>query len=214
MKNFFNYEGSFYRFMNKMGNMIVISLLFVVTSLPLITLIPSLSALYYATVKTVRAENGYPLKEYMKAFKRDLKNGVVLSLLFIIIGLVLYVDLRYVSQSQSLFGAISFGVLSLLAFIWLSLLIYMPIVWSRFSLRKFELFKRALLMVFRHLPVTLILLLSLLVVGVAVYLIPMPLLFIFPSLWVFGVSFLFEGVLRKYMPVDALGDLEKWYINM
>ena len=61
MKNFFKYEGSFYRFMNKMGNMIVISLLFVVTSLPLITLIPSLSALYYATVKTVRAENGYPL---------------------------------------------------------------------------------------------------------------------------------------------------------
>lgn len=213
MKNFFKYDGRYYRLMNKTGNILLISFLFIVTSLPLITIIPSLSALYYATVKTIRTENGYPSKEYLRAFRREWKPGVFMSILFLIVGIILYIDLRYVAQSSSLFGAISFAVLNLIAFIWFSLLIYMPVVWSRFKIPLFDLFKQSLFMIFRHLPSTILFVISYLAACVAVFLIPIPLLFLIPSLLMLGMSYIMENIFKKYMKEAAL-DSDKWYINI
>lgn len=211
MKNFFAYEGKYYQFMNKLGNLMGISMLFILTCLPIITIIPSLSALYYTTVKTQRAGNGYLVQEYKEAWKRELKQGIKINLCFIITVVVLILDIWYVAQSETLFGAISFAVLVLLLFVWLALLIYLPIVMSRFKLSSFALFKMSLTMSFRHLPSTLLFMVLYIGSALILYLMPIPFLMILPALLVFGMSYLMERILKKYLAAEVLDSRQSWY---
>lgn len=213
MKNFLKYDGKFYQFMNTFGNLVILNLLFVLTSLPLITLVSSLSALYYATIKTVRSGTGYPVQEYIAAFKRELKTGIVWGVLLLITAIILYIDISYVSQSPTVFGAISFAVFCLLAFIWVSFFIYGPIVLSRFSLKRFDLFKLTIVMLFRHLPYTVLLVIGYLIVGLLIYLMPIPLLFVLPSLLIYAVSFVIEKLFKRYVKEEPEAE-EKWYTNL
>ncbi|MDE1549968.1 YesL family protein [Jeotgalibaca caeni] len=211
MKKFFAYEGKYYKVMNRIGNLIGISVLFIITSLPIITLVPSLSALYYTTVKTQRIGNGYPAKEYWKAWKRELKQGILLNILFLVTGIILLIDMLYVFQSGTVFGAISFAVLSFLVYIWLALLIYVPILLSRFSLSSFEVFKLALSMQFRHLPFTILFIGCYLIAAFVLYLMPIPTILLLPALVMYSLSFLIEKILKKYLSPEALSDEQKWY---
>lgn len=214
MKKLFKYDGLFYRFMNKFGNLIILNLVFILTSLPIITLVSSLSALYYATVKTVRTENGYPVKEYWNAFKREIKKGLVMGTLLILSGIVLYIDLLYVSQLETMFGAISYAVLILLSLICITLFIFFPIVLSRFNLSLFELFKLTTFMMFKHLPYTIILFILFVAGGIVIVLVPIPLVFILPSVILFLSSFLFEKLFKKYMAIDEDVVESKWYFEL
>ncbi|MGO4938321.1 YesL family protein [Fundicoccus sp. Sow4_H7] len=211
MKNFFAFEGKYYQFMNKLGNLMGISMMFVLTSIPIITIVPSLSALYYTTVKTQRTGNGYPVQEYKAAFKRELKQGMIFNLCFIISAIVLVLDIWYVTQSETLFAAISFAVLVLLFFIWIALFIYLPVLLSRFNLSSFALFKMSLMMLFRHLPYTLLFIIIYLLAVLILYLMPIPFLIILPAVLMFGISFLMERILKKYLASEVLNEGQSWY---
>ena len=213
MKKLFKYDGKFYRFMNKFGNLIILNFLFILTSIPLITIVSSLSALYYATVKTVRTENGYPVREYFEAFKREIKKGLIIGTALVLAGIILYIDLLYVSQSPSLFGAISYAVFILLALICFGLLIYYPIVLSRFKLKTMELLKLALFMLFKHLPSTILLFIIYIAAGLLILLIPIPLVFVVPSVMLFFSSFITEKIFKHYMSIDE-NEEHKWYFEL
>lgn len=213
MKKLFKYDGKFYRFMNKFGNLIILNFLFILTSIPLITIVSSLSALYYATVKTVRTENGYPVREYFEAFKREIKKGLIIGTALVLAGIILYIDLLYVSQSPSLFGAISYAVFILLALICFGLLIYYPIVLSRFKLKTMELLKLALFMLFKHLPSTILLFIIYIAAGLLIVLIPIPLVFVVPSVMLFFSSFITEKIFKHYMSIDE-NEEHKWYFEL
>lgn len=213
MKKYFKYDGKFYSFMNKFGNLMILNFLFILTSLPLITLVSSLSALYYSTVKTVRTENGYPAREYIKAFKREIKKGLIMGTLLVLAAVILYIDLVYVAQSPSLFSAISYAVFILLSLICFGLFIYYPIVLSRFKLDAFALFKLSLFMLFKHLPSTILLFLIYGASGLLVLLIPIPLVFIIPSFMLFLTSFIVEKLLKNYIKIDE-DEEYKWYFEL
>lgn len=213
MKKLFKYDGKFYRFMNKFGNLIILNLLFLLTSIPLITIVSSLSALYYATVKTVRTENGYPIREYMEAFKREIKKGLLMGTALVVSAVILYIDLLYVSQSPSLFGAISYAVFILLAIICFGLLIYYPIVLSRFKLKTMELLKLSLFMLFKHLPSTILLFIIYIAAGLVILLIPIPLVFIVPSVMLFFTSFITERIFKSYVSIEE-NEEDKWYFEL
>ena len=64
MKGLFSADSGIGKALTKIGELVILSILWFVTSLPVITIGVSTTALYYAMVKSVRMDRGYFIKEY------------------------------------------------------------------------------------------------------------------------------------------------------
>lgn len=91
-------QSKFYSLGNKLGDLIIISLLWLVFSLPIITLGPSTSALYYATTRRFYHNSQAPRKDFMHSFRMNLKQGVLLTLICIVYGGLIVFDI-YVARN-------------------------------------------------------------------------------------------------------------------
>ena len=57
MENFFSLDGKFFRFINKFTSLIALNFLFIITSLPIITIGVSFYALYQTNLKLSQIQN-------------------------------------------------------------------------------------------------------------------------------------------------------------
>jgi uncharacterized membrane protein YesL len=76
------------RALDVFGNLFILNLLFVLTSIPIITIGASLAALYSVTLKMVRREEGAVVKSYFAAWKANFKQAT-LSWLAVFVVLVI-----------------------------------------------------------------------------------------------------------------------------
>lgn len=212
MDKIFGQDTVFFRFTNHVGNMVIVTLMWLVGCLPIVTIGPSTIAMYYTTVKCIRRGEGYVTQEFFSAYRRNLKNGIPMTVAFLIAGVVLAVDRIYMDQVQSAAAAAFSLGYTLLTLVFLGLAVYVFPVMSRFTMQPLACFRLALLMVFRHLPST-VLMITALILGVClVVLVPAPMLFIVPGACCYGESFLMERLLRQYMAEPATEeDAQKWY---
>lgn len=129
MDRFFNQDSPLYRFLNRLGDLILLNLLFIVTSIPLVTIGASLSALYTVTLKGVRKEDSYIVRSYFAAFKENFKKATCLWLLLAAVWLVLGIDVFVIAKRNGplVFMGGVFGV------IWLLITIYAFALQARFE---------------------------------------------------------------------------------
>lgn len=76
--------------LTRISDLLVASVLFCVTCLPLVTIGPSLAALYHTVVKVVRKERGKVFATYFAAFRANFRQGFVLGLIclgYLLVGL-------------------------------------------------------------------------------------------------------------------------------
>lgn len=212
MGDFFSADGSFFKVMNKVGNIFYVSILWLLCCIPVVTIGAATIAMYYTMVKVVRRENGYVSKEYFRVFKENLKNGIIMTIFFLVAGLVLYIDRAYMDSFGTQGAAVVSLLYTLLILVVLGLFQYLFPVMSRFTMGKLESFRLAGIMVFRHLPTTIALILIMLAGFCIVMLIPIPMIFVVPGTCCFFSSFLMEKILLKYMAKPQTeSDKEKWY---
>jgi len=81
--------------MGKLFDTVALSIVYVLVCIPIVTIGPATSALYYSTVKSIRRDRSYPIKEFFKAFKRDFKQSFIVGLILVVVGLILYVDVKF-----------------------------------------------------------------------------------------------------------------------
>ena len=68
MKNLFNVENPVWVFMGKLVDMLILSGLWVICSLPVVTIGASTAALYYVTLKLANNEEGYTVRSFFFFF--------------------------------------------------------------------------------------------------------------------------------------------------
>ena len=96
MGNLFNMDNAFFRFMGKLFDVVALNLVFIIVCIPIVTIGPAISALYYASVKSIRRDRSYPIKEFFKALKRDFKQSFIVGLILVLAAAIIYVDIRFV----------------------------------------------------------------------------------------------------------------------
>ena len=64
MNSMFGPETKFFKVTNQIGNILLVSVLWLIGCIPVITIGTSTIAMYYAMVKAVRCEEGYVTKEF------------------------------------------------------------------------------------------------------------------------------------------------------
>lgn len=138
------------RFLDKLGDTLILSLLWLVCSLPLVTIGASSTALYYATIKSIQNE-GSVVKDFFRSFRQNFKQSLPLTLLGGGIFALLYADLRFLTVGQP---ANMQGFVGTAGFLTIAILSYAYPLLARFEWNLGGLLKTSVLMSIAHLPKT------------------------------------------------------------
>ena len=218
MNSFFATDGPFFTFITKAGQVIILTVMCLVFCIPVITVIPALSALYYGIMKSVRRERGYVHKEFLRAFKHGLLKGILLTLMYGGFTGAIIFNLYIVDESNITFIA-SYVVLLVLTA--MSFVHIIPVL-SRFNMKIIDMIKLTFHMSIRHFLSTVLLTAGLLLtVFLQIRVLPIATITFLPGTWIYISTFLSEKVMRGYMEkiIDAEGkenqpdDADKWYLE-
>lgn len=219
MNNLFNMDNGFFTALGKICDMIFLSVVWVLLCIPIITIGPANTAMYYATVKVIRKERGYLFREFFKSFRLNFKRGAIVGVILTVIFIILAIDLIWAwgaLNTDDKKAPILFGVFAALTLMAINFSIYVFPVLSRFDMTVKHLIKAAAFMSLKHLPYTLGMLVIVVISFIGVFYMPI-LVFILPAAAVFVNSFLMERVLKKYMPKseEPEGEIKKdeWYMD-
>ncbi|MBQ6230251.1 MAG: YesL family protein [Eubacterium sp.] len=208
----FSPDSLFSRFMNTLLDIIVIGLLWLICSLPVVTIVASTTAAYYAMAKVVRHKTGYVFKEFFRSFKANLKQSVLPVIIFIIVIAVIVMDVIYVWNNRSKTNDALFVILVGIAFLFLSCSVYFCPFLSRFTKRNRELFRLSAFSAFRFLPITAAIIIAVIIAGMGLYLMPWMIVFL-PGIIFFFLTYPMEYVMRAFMKKPEKGSPEEdiWY---
>ena len=91
---FFSWDGRFMGILNGFGELIMLSVVFLVCCIPIVTIGPAVTSLYYAVIKSVRRGRGTPLGEFFSSMKRTMGKGILITVEIIAVGAALYIGYR------------------------------------------------------------------------------------------------------------------------
>ena len=209
---FLDVDGPVVTFLTKAGELILLGVIWLITSLPVFTMGTATTALYHAVVKSVRHERGYPVREYFKAFKKHFKKGTIITLIMLAWTAGLYFFNRESAHIEVSLQTMSAKLLVILVILTLSIAVYLFPILSRFRVSVGQAFNMAFIISGQHFVVTLIHVAAMGgLVYLVIYILPLLTLLFLPSFWLFFSSFLMERVLKSYMPEPTEETGDEWY---
>ncbi len=198
------FDNPIMRGIGRLADFIVLNVLWVICSIPVITIGASTTALYTVMLKLVKNEEGYIAKGFLKAFKENFKQSTVMWLVFLVMGIVFIVDF----MSLKLMPDKAAAALQIL-FLFMGALIVAASVYAFALQARFEntvknTLKNALILVFAKLPYTVLIIIITIAPVLATFLTVQTLVIGF-TVWLFaGValvawlnSFLLRSIFRK-----------------
>lgn len=211
MNGIFNYDGKFARALQKVADVIIVSVLWIVGCLPLITIGASTTALYYTAIKAVSKE-GTVVKNFFKSYKENLKQSIVIEVILLIVAYIMYLNWKIVFQMSG--GGSVFKIVYFVVLIWLvPIVCYIFPLLARFALSTKLLFVNAFVLSFKNLPKTIFIVLTsmlpivCLVVRVDYVIKMLPLIVVaVPGLIAYLNATMFVKIFEPYMPKEEAED--------
>lgn len=206
LENVFNMDNPLFRLINRIADMIVLNVLFVISCIPLVTIGTALTAMYYVAINTWGREDGYIFKMYVKSFKENWKQSTVMWLIMLVVGIVLSVDVWFWVSQWKTTGASMYKPLTVISVV--MLMVYLMIftfVWpllAKFRNSNVGTVKNAFAMVLTHVPETILIWLIFGAMALLVYLIPLArvaVLFIGVSMVAYLQALVFRHILKPYL---------------
>ena len=199
-----------FSFLNLLGQLILLSILWTVCCLPVITVGASTVALYYTVVKVLRRNQDSLFAAFFREFRNNFLQSLNINMIFLCyFGILAYFAIPRLSAAQS--GAdIGFYALVGLAILGaLPLSLVYPTI-SRFYHKGGSLVRFLLMVIGKH-PHIVLGCTLLLAAGILLVLSnPAALLFV-PGVVCYVQSLLLEPVFRKYSAADSDPNYEMWY---
>lgn len=156
MGKFFNLDSPLMRFMTKLADLMILNLLFLITSIPVITIGAAWTSLYYVALKMVKDEENGIIRSYFHSFKQNFRQATILWLGILAVASVLMLDLMILGRIDSPVAAAmnaGIGIMGILAFL---ILQYLFPLLARFDAATVQTVKNACILAVAHLPRTLL----------------------------------------------------------
>lgn len=136
LQGLFNYDNPVWRFIGKLGDLILLNILWVICCIPVFTIGASTTAVYYVTLKLSRDEDDSTIRSFFRSFKNNFRQATVIWLILLAAGIILYVDCWFFSSGQMgldrTLGAVLTAVSGSLMFIYLLIVTYVFPLQARF----------------------------------------------------------------------------------
>lgn len=151
-------ENPIVQVISRITDFIILNLMWILCSIPIITIGASTTALYTVMLKIVKNEEGYIVKGFFKAFRENFKQSTLMWLIFLAVGFVLMIDfsaLRLMPVQAASFMQILFLIMACLI---ICTMVYAFALQARFVNTVKNTLKNAVILVFAKLPYTVLIL--------------------------------------------------------
>ena len=176
------------RALSKICDMICLNVLWVICSIPIVTIGASTTALYTVMLKMVRNEEGYIFRGFFKAFNENFKQSTIIWLIVAALGVVWWIDYRVSGLMGQGISDVFRIIFLLLGFLLLSVIIYVFPLTARYENSISATFKNAIILTVAKLPYTFIMVAVLVIAVLASLWNTMMLMMALPLWFIFGVS--------------------------
>ena len=144
------------RVLSKICDIVCLNVLWLVCSLPIVTIGASTTALYTVMLKLVKNEEGYIFKGFLNAFKSNFKKSTIIWFILLLLGGVCFVDYRISEMMPETLGIVFKSIFLVLAFFLISVTIYSFALTARYENTIGATLKNALLLTVAKLPYTIL----------------------------------------------------------
>lgn len=95
----FHSENPFWSGMGRLFDIVELNLLWLVCSIPVVTIGPASAALYASMTALMRGKETYPHRDFFRAFRKDFPRNAAAGLLLLIVGAFLWTDVLICRRS-------------------------------------------------------------------------------------------------------------------
>lgn len=213
MGKFFDMDSPVMRFLNRMGDLMILNILMVICCIPIVTVGAAFTAMHYVLLKIVRGEEGYLIRGFFKSFRANFRQATLIWLMMLVVIAVYVGDSLIFNYSGLEFPKALVIAVVAVAFLLLMMAVYVFPLQARFENSVKNTLKNAMILAFANLPRTILMMLCYVLPVVVAYFSTYALLFVF----LFGISapayaaaFIYSGILKKLEPEpeEAVSDLD------
>lgn len=203
MKRFFDSDNRIWRSINRLADYFLVSICWLLCSLPLLTLGTASIALYDTVAHCIKGDEGHMLRRFFQTFRRELLRGILLTLLWTGAAWLLYAGYQYLVGRSA--DSNPMTVVSIVYYcsllIPLGCLCWSLALESRFTASFCQLLKNSFAFTFAYLPTScavtaLFVLAANLCLNFPVF------LAVIPGIMVHLQSHFIEKVFQKHMPAE------------
>ena len=142
------------RALAKICDMICLNVIWLICCIPIVTIGASTTALYSVMLKMVKNEEGYIFKSFFKAFKENFRQSTVIWLLFVLAGVIWWIDFNFAGALGGQAGLVLRVLFVLIGFVLVSVFIYAIPLTARYVNPVSATLKNALILTLGRLPYT------------------------------------------------------------
>ena len=158
MKRLFSPESALFRITERLTNLVVLNLLYLVFCIPIVTIGPATAALHYVTLKYAANEEDRVWAPFIHSFRQNLKQGILVGLIATAVGVFLAFDLYWIYQmvnAGQAFDKVVLVLVSLACIVYLMMTAYIYPLLASYDNSIKQMFRTAIILAIRHLPATL-----------------------------------------------------------
>lgn len=129
MRGLFSIDSPLMRFLSKLADLMILNILFLVTSVPIVTVGASLTALNYVVLRMASGTEGQVARDYFRSFRKNFRQATVIWLLLLLFAFILQYDIRLALGGGGTMSSVilGFGIVGCVALV-LELLYVFPIL--------------------------------------------------------------------------------------
>lgn len=158
MGKLFAVDGKLVAVLGRIADLVVLNLLWLLCSLPVVTIGASTTALYAVLLKMVKNEDSYLFSSFWKAFKENFRQSVGIWMGILLTWVVLYFDFYYSSHAVESYARLLVIPLGFVTILTMVLYSYIFPVLAYFENSIKNAVKNAMMMGIAYLPYTIVIL--------------------------------------------------------
>jgi len=199
LRDFFSLEGPFNKYGSMVADMIILSFMWLLFSLPIVTLGASTTALFYVSTRRIANREGYITRDFWEAFKANIKRATIIWLIILVVLWLVWFNIRNIEVVGGL-GFILFPAQIVLLAEIIIMSIYIFPMTARFDMGIRQLFKSSFFMANRHLLTSITCAILLLATVLMFDIMPPIALFLGPGVYAWLSSLMIMRIFKKYRP--------------
>lgn len=211
----FGIDSPLFRMMSLIGDLMLLNLMWLISSIPLITIGASTTALLYTGMRLARGRDGYVVKNYWKSFRQNFKQSTILFLILLVLGGGLgYAGWFWMNQDSAL-GRVLAVITVCLLIVYLIEILFVFATQARFANTIPNTMKNALIMGIQNFPLTLLCLVGVaLLIGLNYTFFIANILTLVVAVGALGyvLGIFYNLAFRRYIPEEESREDDEWHI--
>ena len=116
-------------FLNKMTDLILLNMIYILCCLPIVTIGAATTAMYYVCIISIRQGDGYVVRRFFESFKKNFRQATTAWLGMLVIGIILAADMLFWYRMNTGFAKIMFVLSAIVGFsVWIIGMYIFPVI--------------------------------------------------------------------------------------